>query len=353
MSSSNPTVTVAIPAYNEAAHIEQVVGTFARSGYPHVVQILVGDGGSTDGTVDIVERLANADPRVRLVRNPDRVQSAALNRMLEVAEGDLFLRADAHCEYAPDYVRASVEESQRRNAQNMGGAQRFLATNAVQAGISMAVLSPLGSGGAAYRDARYDGPADTVFLGCYRTQSLRDLGGFRTDNGVNEDTELNVRLRKAHGESVFISSRIEAYYHPRSSWSALIRQYYRYGRSRLVTSIRHPEIDHIRGRIPFYLLMALSLYAFAEFLTTSDLGFVQVVGGLLAFSAAHTLLFVLSRYESWRADSWRGESPPPTRIALFGLTWVSILCIQAAHAVGYALQWFRYRLSGEKTWSAT
>jgi len=51
---SNPTVTIAIPAYNEAAHIESVITGFLNQQYPGLVEILIADGGSTDGTQDIV-----------------------------------------------------------------------------------------------------------------------------------------------------------------------------------------------------------------------------------------------------------------------------------------------------------
>ena len=52
------TVTVCIPAYNEAANIERVVRGFLSTGYPNLIEVFIADGGSTDGTQDIVKNLA-------------------------------------------------------------------------------------------------------------------------------------------------------------------------------------------------------------------------------------------------------------------------------------------------------
>lgn len=53
--STFPSVTIAIPAYNEAANIEAVVLGFLSQEYPGLVELLVADGGSTDGTQDIAD----------------------------------------------------------------------------------------------------------------------------------------------------------------------------------------------------------------------------------------------------------------------------------------------------------
>ncbi|MFM5888595.1 MAG: glycosyltransferase family 2 protein, partial [Dolichospermum sp.] len=55
---NNPTLTVAIPAYNEAENIERIVREFLSTAYPNLIEVFVADGGSTDGTQDIVKNLA-------------------------------------------------------------------------------------------------------------------------------------------------------------------------------------------------------------------------------------------------------------------------------------------------------
>jgi glycosyltransferase involved in cell wall biosynthesis len=89
-------VTIAIPAYNAAAFIEQAVESAQAQSFSQI-EILVIDNNSDDTTAQRVGRLAQADDRVRLVRNPENVgMTANFNRCLELAAGDYvkFLSAD-------------------------------------------------------------------------------------------------------------------------------------------------------------------------------------------------------------------------------------------------------------------
>ncbi|MEP6565838.1 MAG: glycosyltransferase, partial [Mesorhizobium sp.] len=74
-----PSTLIVIPCLNEAAHIgallEQLRPAAGRLG----ARIVVADGGSTDGTLAIVEAVAAKDPQVVLRHNPKRIQSAAIN----------------------------------------------------------------------------------------------------------------------------------------------------------------------------------------------------------------------------------------------------------------------------------
>jgi succinoglycan biosynthesis protein ExoA len=108
----HPSVTVAIPAYNESVHIEKLIRGFLSTNYPNLLEIFIADGGSTDGTQEIVNKLSLEDSRVKLLHNPLKLQSVGLNLILQECTGDIFLRADAHSDYAPDYLERCVETLQ-------------------------------------------------------------------------------------------------------------------------------------------------------------------------------------------------------------------------------------------------
>ena len=218
-----PSVTVAIPVYNEEGHIRRVVEGFLATEYPNLVEILIADGRSTDKTREIVAELSEKDSRVKLVDNPEKYQSYGLNRMIDVAEGEIFLRADGHCHYKDDYIEKCISVMLKTGARNVGGAQRYMAKNRVQAGIALAVKSVLGNGGAKYMNESYLGYADTVFLGCFRTTDLREIGGFNTENVTNQDSELNLRLIEKYGETVYVSPEIKSWYYPRDSFIKLFK----------------------------------------------------------------------------------------------------------------------------------
>ena len=66
-----PFVTVAMPCLDEARYIEACLRSVLAQDYPRdLLEVIVADGGSTDGTRDIVARIAAEDPRVVLVDNP-------------------------------------------------------------------------------------------------------------------------------------------------------------------------------------------------------------------------------------------------------------------------------------------
>src|SRR5205823_757348 len=121
-------------------------------------------------------RLAERDPRIRMIDNPDRIQAPGLNRLVREAHGDVVVRMDVHCEYAPDYVRRCVEALERTGADNVGGAQRARAKTAFQRALCAALSSPLGVGGARYRSAGAEGFVDTVFLGAFRRRVFETVG---------------------------------------------------------------------------------------------------------------------------------------------------------------------------------
>src|SRR5678816_2808235 len=96
-----PRVTIAMPAYNEERYIETCIASVQAQDYPReLIEILVADGRSTDQTRDILARLAIADPRIRVIDNPARLQAAGLGLLVKQASGEIFVRMDVHCEYA-------------------------------------------------------------------------------------------------------------------------------------------------------------------------------------------------------------------------------------------------------------
>lgn len=231
-----PTVTVAIPTYNESQHIDACLSAVTAQTYPDVIEVLVVDGGSEDDT----RALATCHPGVRVINNPGRIQSAALNIAIEAAKGDVLVRVDGHCELAPDYVQAAVRALAETGAAMVGGGMTPVAVGAVQRGIAEAMGSAIGAGPARFHTGGAPGWVDTVYLGVYRTDLARAVGGYATDVGVNEDAEFAHRIGASGG--VYYDPAIQSTYVPRSSVAAVAKQFYRYGRSRAKTVRRHPDV---------------------------------------------------------------------------------------------------------------
>lgn len=311
---------------------------------------MVADGGSADRTREIVQEISQKDGRVRLLDNPEKYQSFALNRMIEQAKGEVFLRADGHCLYQEDYLKNNIEVFLETGAKNVGGSQRYVASNSVQAGTALAVKSFLGNGGAKYMDDTYEGYADTVFLGCFWTEDLREIGGFNTRNITNQDSELNLRLIENFGESVFVSPKIKSWYYPRDSYTKLIKQYFRYGRGRFLTKVLHPKSSPIRGLTPFLFILSLVIYLVADLMSVANLYFPYVAGFLGAVVLVESLRVVLSNRKEFIKENWTGERKPPGSVSLLLHMACSVIVMQVGHFSGFLYQLFRKVFFGVKGW---
>jgi cellulose synthase/poly-beta-1,6-N-acetylglucosamine synthase-like glycosyltransferase len=102
-----PPVSIVVPAHNEAVGIERAVRSLAASDYPAgSFEVIVVDDGSTDGTPDIVERLALAN--VRLLRQANQGKPVALNRGAAAARHPYIVTVDGDTVFERGTLRALV-----------------------------------------------------------------------------------------------------------------------------------------------------------------------------------------------------------------------------------------------------
>ena len=93
MSTSPPRLTIVTPSYNQAQYLEQTLDSVLSQNYPNL-EYLVIDGGSTDGSADILRRY---DKHLTYwISEPDRGQTHAINKGMARATGEIraYLNSD-------------------------------------------------------------------------------------------------------------------------------------------------------------------------------------------------------------------------------------------------------------------
>ena len=100
----DPLVSIVTPSYNSAAYLKETIESVLSQDYPRIEYIVV-DGGSTDGTIEILERYKE---RLRYVSGPDSGAAEAINRGFEVSHGSIFAWLSADDTYLPGAVSTAV-----------------------------------------------------------------------------------------------------------------------------------------------------------------------------------------------------------------------------------------------------
>ena len=240
-SSGDMRCVIVVPCLNEEKHIEPLIDKLGRALDELDAKIVVADGGSTDRTREIVSHIAERDPRVLLLDNPKRLQSAAINLAIETFGDDheYFIRIDAHGDYPDDYCQTLVQEAGATGADSVVVAMRTMGFSAFQKATAVAQNSKLGNGGSKHREGAKGHWAEHGHHALMRVAAFRAVGGYDESFSHNEDAELDYRLNNT-----------AMTYFPRASIPTLFRQYLGYGRGRARNILKHRSMPSLRQMLP-------------------------------------------------------------------------------------------------------
>ncbi|MBL7846672.1 MAG: glycosyltransferase family 2 protein [Cyclobacteriaceae bacterium] len=249
-------ISVICPVLNEREYIPGLIDFFNSSAPPDKELILI-DGGSTDGTVELIDKMREGHSAITLLHNPKKYVPFALNLAIPLCKGKYIVRLDAHSLYSPDYFEAILATFRKSGADIVGGPTRTQYRTAQQEAIAFAVSHPFGIGGSKVHDETYEGLTDSVTFGAWKREIFQVTGMFDEQLRRNQDDEFHYRAR-SKGLKIYQSPEIKLFYFPRKDLRGLFSQYFQYGLYKpLVLHKIHTEIK-LRHLVPAVFVLYLA-----------------------------------------------------------------------------------------------
>ncbi len=179
------------------------------------------EGHSDDGTQEKLADLSREDDRLRIIDNPGRIVSTGLNAAIKQARGEFIVRMDAHTEYAPDYLRNCVQTLVTTGADCVGGPWIAQGTDYTSRTIAAAFQCRWVVGAARGHDCAFEGPVDTVYLGCWRKSAFERFGYFDEELVRNQDDEPQPAHHSPRGENLAVASNSKLLSPSQFAWGSV------------------------------------------------------------------------------------------------------------------------------------
>ena len=252
--------TFILPIFNESPFINKVISSILYQNKINQLdfEILISDGGSTDGTLEIINSIIQDNSNVHLIDNLQNIVSTGFNFALNKAKGDVIIRVDGHCEIPPDYLEKCSNLLKNGDSDIVGGVIETISFGLIGDAISIAQSSWFGVGGVKFRINNLEKPdyVDTLAFGAHKREIFKDIGGYDEEMVCNQDDEFNFRAIQA-GKKIWIDPTIKTKYFARSSYLKLFKQYFNYGFYKVRGIQKRGQIISTRHLIPATFIISL------------------------------------------------------------------------------------------------
>jgi cellulose synthase/poly-beta-1,6-N-acetylglucosamine synthase-like glycosyltransferase/peptidoglycan/xylan/chitin deacetylase (PgdA/CDA1 family) len=315
------TVSVLIPAYNEAKVIALTVERILSSDYRNL-EVLVIDDGSADRTADVVRERFADEPRVTLISIPNGGKANALNMAIRQATGTVVVALDADTQFNADtisrLVRWFADPEIGAVAGNAKVGNRINMITRWQA-LEYIVAQNL--------ERRALAALDTITVvpgavGAWRREALLELGGFPADT-LAEDQDLTIAIQTVGYRAVFDPTAI-AWTEAPATFGGLGKQRFRwsFGTLQCLWKYRRITFNPRFGELGMVALPQVWLF--------------QII--LTTLAPVADLLVVWQLLGQWIAYKQHGSEFTDTDLKLIGVYYIVFIVVDLMAAmVGFLI----------------
>ena len=299
-------VSIICPIYNEEKYIRNFLDSLLQQDYPKDnIEIIIVDGKSKDMTRDILAEYIVKYPFIRLIDNPERIVTYAMNRGIDVAKGNIIMRLDAHTFYQPNYISVLVDGLRRLKADNVGSVCKtdVLNKNPKSLAIREVLGNKFGVGNSTFRTGiDHEQEVETVPFGCWPKEVFEKYGKYDVRLVRNQDIELNKRIIRGGGK-IYILPDTYCTYLARETWGALSKNNYGNGLWNILTVFYTKTFSSLSLRHFIPLLFVLSLIVpliLALFWwPISSVSAVSLIAYISLISAVSLKLYLVKHLNFW------------------------------------------------------